>query len=44
LPLLAAVLDAAARFPRERGGVILTTPGHFEAHGIWFPRRELEVV
>ncbi len=32
------------RFPRERAGTILTTPGHFEAHGIWFPRRELTVV
>ena len=32
------------RFPRERAGTILTTPGAFEAHGIWFPVRELEVV
>ena len=35
---------AVRRFPRERAGTILTTPGHFEAHGIWFPRRELVVV
>ena len=32
------------RFPRERAATILTTPGAFEAHGIWFPARELEVV
>ena len=32
------------RFPRERAAVILTTPAAFEAHGIWFPARELEVV
>ncbi len=32
------------RFPRERAATILTTPGAFEAHGIWFPERELEVV
>lgn len=32
------------RFDRERAGTILTTPGAFEAHGIWFPRRELQVV
>ena len=31
-------------FADERFGAILTTPGHFEAHGIWFPRRELTVV
>ena len=32
------------RFPRERAATILTTPAAFEAHGIWFPARELEVV
>ena len=32
------------RFPRERAAVILTTPAAFEAHGIWFPARELQVV
>lgn len=32
------------RFPRERAATILTTPGAFEAHGIRFPERELEVV
>ena len=32
------------RFPRERAATILTTPAAFEAHGIWFPERELEVV
>ncbi len=35
---------AGKRFPRERTATILTTPGAFEAHGIWFPERELEVV
>ena len=32
------------RFPREKAATILTTPAAFEAHGIWFPARELEVV
>ena len=32
------------RFPRERAATILATPAAFEAHGIWFPARELEVV
>ena len=32
------------RFPRERAATILTTPAAFEAHGIWFPVRELAVV
>ena len=32
------------RFPRERAATILATPGAFEARGIWFPERELEVV
>ena len=32
------------RFPHERARTILTTPAAFEAHGIWFPARELEVV
>ena len=35
---------AGRRFPRERAATILTTPAAFEAHGIWFPGRELEVV
>ena len=32
------------RFPREKAATILTTPAAFEAHGIWFPARELVVV
>ena len=35
---------AGRRFPRERAATILTTPAAFEAHGIWFPAWELEVV
>ncbi len=35
---------AGRRFPSERLRVFLTTPAYFEAHGIWFPERELEVV
>lgn len=34
----------ARRFPRERDATIRTTPRAFEAHGIWFPERELQVV
>ena len=32
------------RFARERAATTLATPAAFEAHGIWFPERELEVV
>jgi len=35
---------AGRRFPRERAATILTTPAAFEAHGIWFPAWEMEVV
>ena len=37
-------VKGASRIGVERVATILTTPGAFEAHGIWFPERELEVV
>ena len=30
--------------PYDRVRTIVTTPGAFEAHGIWFPKEELRVV
>ena len=35
---------AADYFEFERGGVIVTTPIEFEAHGVWLAERELHVV
>ena len=35
---------AADYFEFERGGVIVTTPIEFEAHGVWVAERELHVV
>ena len=35
---------AADYFEFERGGVVVTTPTAFEAHGVWIAERDLHVV
>ena len=43
-PVARAAKTALRTLARRNRALSVTTPGAFEAHGIWFPARELEVV